>query len=103
MKKIINGKLYNTETATCLGSWSNGHDVGDFTYCEESLYRTKSGNYFIFGLGGANSKYSQQCGQNSYSGGSDITVISEGDAKNWAEDHLDADEYIAAFGQPEEG
>jgi len=41
MKKIINGKLYNTETATCLGSWSNGHDVGDFTYCEESFIPDK--------------------------------------------------------------
>ena len=29
MKKIINGKKYNTETAKVVGSWSNNHSYSD--------------------------------------------------------------------------
>ena len=57
MKKVINGKLYNTETAEEVASWTNGYTTQDFNYCEETLYRTKNGNYFLHGFGGALSKY----------------------------------------------
>ena len=40
MKRIINGKSYNTETAEELARGDNGL-YGDFGYCRESLYRTK--------------------------------------------------------------
>lgn len=46
MKKIINGKLYNTETAKKLGDWESDQDYRGLYHEEESLYRTKSGNYF---------------------------------------------------------
>lgn len=45
-KKIINGKLYNTETATLVGRWWNKYSIHDFKYCEESLYRKKTGEFF---------------------------------------------------------
>ena len=32
MKKIINGRLYDTETAKLIGSWSNGFSSSDFHY-----------------------------------------------------------------------
>ena len=32
MKKIINGKMYNTETAKEIGSWNNGRYRSDFYY-----------------------------------------------------------------------
>ena len=38
MKKIINGKRYDTDTAKELGSWSYSH-YGDFAYVCETLYR----------------------------------------------------------------
>ena len=50
MKKVINSTLYNTETARKLGNWDNGR-YGSFGYCKETLYRTKSGKYFIHGEG----------------------------------------------------
>lgn len=40
MKKIIEGKTYNTETALLLGDWQNLWK-GDYHYCREELYRTK--------------------------------------------------------------
>ena len=41
MKKIINGKQYNTDTAKYLGDWDNGYPSNDFCYCVERLYLTK--------------------------------------------------------------
>lgn len=101
MKKVINGSLYNTETARELGNWDNG-EYGSFGYCEETLYRTKSGKYFIHGEGGANSRYSRQTGSNSWSGGEKIITCTYDEAREWAEKNLDGDDYISAFGEPEE-
>lgn len=56
MKKIIDGKLYNTETATFLGDYEYSHS-GDFRHMYEALYQTKKGTYFLFGDGGQLSRY----------------------------------------------
>lgn len=101
MKQIYNGKLYNTETATMLGEWDNGHYPNNFYFCYEALYRKKTGEYFLYGRGGCMSKYSQHEGY-SQRAGAEITPYDERAAKEWAERYLDADEYIAAFGEPEE-
>ena len=45
MKKIINGKTYNTETAKEISEWSEGV-YRDFTYIGETLYRKRTGEYF---------------------------------------------------------
>lgn len=101
MKKVINKKLYNTETAERVGSWDNGHYTNDFAYCSEDLYRTKSGNFFLHGEGGPLSKYAQSSG-NSTGWGEKIVPLTYDDAQEWAEKHLDGDDYINIFGEPEE-
>lgn len=101
-KKIINGKLYNTETATLVGGWWNKYPTNDFKYCEEKLYRKHTGEYFLYGEGGPLSKYKESCGNNSWGYGYEITPLSEKEAKQWAEERLSADEYIALFGNVEE-
>lgn len=53
MRKIINGARYDTDTAKKLGHWESGEDCREFSYYEESLYRTKAGKYFIHGAGNA--------------------------------------------------
>ena len=100
MKKVIDGALYNTETAKLVGSWTN-HQRG-FGYIKETLYRTKSGKYFVHGEGGANTRYSKSAGDNSWSGGENIEPMNPQAARKWAEEHLDADKYAAEFGEPEE-
>lgn len=102
MKQIINGKMYNTDTATKVGSWSNGCSTSDFSYCYEALYRKKTGEYFLYGDGGPMSRYSRSSGQNCWSGDTRIIPMTENEARQWAEDNLNADEYIEAFGEPEE-
>ena len=52
MKKIIEGKVYDTETADCAAEWSSPHTRSDFHYCEEGLYRTKKGTWFLAGEAG---------------------------------------------------
>lgn len=102
MRRIMGGKLYNTESAKRLGFWSNGLGYRDFQHCEETLYRTKSGQYFIHGAGGPMSRYAKSAGQNQWTGGEHIEPVNEEAAKAWAEEKLSADEYISVFGGVEE-
>lgn len=101
MKKIVNGKLYDTDTAKEVGCYSNGYGTGDFQYCYESLYRKRTGEYFLYGRGGARSKYSERCG-NGWSEGWMIIPYTEEEAKEWAVENMDADDYMELFGTVEE-
>ena len=102
MKKIINGKMYNTETAKVCGTYWNGLSRSDFKRYEETLYKKRTGEYFLYGEGGPMTKYAVSVGDNARTGGSAITPMTEAEARQWAEDHLDADEYIEIFGEVEE-
>jgi len=82
--KIIDGKRYNTETATCVAAWDNGLGYSDFRHCEESLYRTPKGAWFTSGAGGAMTSYSQACGD-STGGGEDIRPLTDDEALEWLE------------------
>ncbi len=101
MKKIIDGKKYDTETAEYLRGWSNDYAVNDFNYCEEALYRKKTGEYFLFGEGGPLSKYREHF-PDGWGSGCDITPLTEDEAKAWAMDHLDCDSYESIWGEVEE-
>ena len=58
MKKIIKGRIYDTDKAKQLNFKYVG-EYGDADGYEEKLYLTKSGQYFIFGAGGSESPYPQ--------------------------------------------
>lgn len=98
MKKIINGKVYDTERAKELGFWQNTGDCRDFGWICETLYRKKTGEYFLHGEGGAMTCYARAEGQNSWSGGSRIMPMSYAEAKAWAEEKLSAEAFEAIFG-----
>lgn len=98
MKKIIDNKLYNTETATNLGGWSNGLPQSDFSYAAETLYRKKTGEFFLYGKGGPQTRYCSRCGD-SWGYGEAIIPMKFEKAQKWAEEKLDADEYEKIFGE----
>ena len=101
MRKIINGKTYNTATSKLIGEWSNGHYTNDFNYCSEDLYKNTKGAYFIRYDGGAMSKYAISSGNNT--GGSEgISPLTADEAMSWAEKHLDAKEFESEFGIQED-
>ena len=65
MKKIIGGngkpwRRYDTETAKAVGSRDNGLSYRDFNHVEETLYRKKTGEFFLHGEGGPMTKYAKQ-------------------------------------------
>lgn len=102
MKKIINGKRYDTETAKEVACASSYEGRTDFHWWEETLYRKQTGEFFIYGEGGPASRYAEPCGQNSWTEGSRLMPVSLEKAQKWAEEHLDADEYEEIFGEVEE-
>ena len=94
MKKIINGKKYDTETANYLG------------FCEIptmsgfrnriALYRKKDGEYFLY-------SYLQEPG---WIGDSTVSLgifpLADEYAKKWAEKFLSVERYEAIFGTAHE-
>lgn len=101
MKKIINKKLYDTETAELLASDSFS-GPRDFHYWIEDLYRKKNGEYFLYGEGGPLSKYAEPADPSGWTNGCDIIPLTDERAREWAEHHASIDEYVTIFGEPEE-
>jgi hypothetical protein len=102
MRKIINGKRYDTSKAVEVGEYNNigeGADsVTDFKFWSATLYRTpRSGQYFLHGEGGPMSRFSQSAGQNSWTGGSDIIPMTKQEAMEWAEQYLSPSKTEAEF------
>lgn len=87
MKKVIKGKVYDTSTAKKLGMRWIGAEFSRSGW--EELYRKKTGEFFTL--------------YHSYSDSSErIEPITYEKAQCWAEEHLDGDDYISIFGEPEE-
>ena len=97
MKKVINGKVYNTETAELVHDWTNGYGRNDFKFRTKDLYRTKKGNWFIYHEGGPMTDMAVSVGSNSYGGSEDIEPISEKDALRFLESHDGAEEALKYF------
>lgn len=98
MKKVIEGKLYDTETAKLVHSWDNGRYGNDFRYRSKELYLTKKGNWFLHHAGGAMTDLSVSCGDNSFCGSENIEPISERDAMRFLETHEGTDAVLEYFG-----
>ena len=102
MKKIVNGKVYDTETAALVGEWDNGKLDDRLYICSEDLYRKRTGEFFLRGFGGPGSKYAVSAGNSSWSGGEKIIPLTYEAAQKWAAEHLDGDAYEQIFGAVEE-
>jgi len=102
MMKVINGKKYDTETAEFCAEYWNGLSTRDFEYYKEELYRKRTGEYFLCGYGGGNSKYGEWHG-NSGGPGDKIIPMSLLEAQKWGEENLDGEEYEEIFGAIDEG
>jgi hypothetical protein len=102
MKKIINGKLYDTDKATYLG-YDMYAGPRDFKYWKEEFYKKRTGEFFLYGQGGPDSKYAVASVTGSgWDGGEKIIPLSYDKAREWAEAHLNAEAYGEIFGMPGE-
>ena len=102
MKKIISGKLYDTDTAKSLGCDYHG-SPRDFSYWSETLYKKRTGEFFLHGEGGPSSRYAVSLSQNTWGSGKKIIPLNYKAAQDWAEEHLSADDYQEIFGEVTEG
>jgi len=91
MRKVVQGKRYDTETAELVADYSYGYG-NDFRHFEEELYKTKNGNWFKVGSGGPMSQYCESANGNTW-GISDVFIpMSDEEAFNWLQTHdIDAD------------
>lgn len=101
MKKIINGKKYDTQTAKAVGEYSNGYSYSDFNYVRETLYLKKTDEFFLYGEGGAMTRYHERVG-NCCTNGEAIIPLTRKKAMMWAEENMTAEEYEEIFGEVNE-
>ncbi|MCL2377822.1 MAG: hypothetical protein FWC77_01710 [Defluviitaleaceae bacterium] len=88
MKKIINGKRYDTATAKDLGE-KDYYNNGNWFYTE-TLFQKITGEFFLFTSSDERNIYAPENG---------IKPLGLSAAQTWAEEHLDGDEYEAIFGE----
>ncbi len=72
----------------------------NFRHWKEQLYRTRKGNFFLYGKGGPSSRYAV-LEEDGWADGEKIIPYTEDEAKAWVEKHLSASEYEALFGVEE--
>ena len=101
MKKVINGKMYNTSTATLIG-YEVAYDSDWMHRCREELYRKTTGECFLYGDGGPATRYGCTCSDGSMGAGQHILPLSESEAREWVEENLSTAKYIELFGEPAE-
>jgi len=88
MLRIIDGKRYDTETATLICDISpNDFNYDDFRYESTHLYRTGKGTWFIAGEGGPLSRWAQPVGQSGKCRGEGIQIITDEEARDLIEHH----------------
>ena len=96
MKKIISNKLYNTDSAKLVAEYQSTFAVNDFHYYEEELYLKKTGEFFLYGHGNGLSPYAKRyidgMGQ-----GEKIIPLTDQQARKWAEENMDPDDYMELF------
>lgn len=98
MKRVIEGRRFDTETATLLASVSSTETRTSYSWWTEGLYRTpRSGAYFLAGEGHARSRYAVNLGGGQWGPGERIEPMTEAEAFAWAQRELPADQVEALF------
>lgn len=107
MKRILDGKIYDTETATVLVNISGRGGTlnrGDLGYEDTWLYRSPTGTFFMAGEGGSASRWAKPFGENGSAAGEGLLIISDAEARHLYERHGGVvEKYAKYFGEPEIG
>ena len=90
MKKTIRGRTFDTDTAERLGAYRDSN-------CIEILFRTRTGEFFLYGRGNTDSAYAVWKG-NGVSGSEQIITLTPKQAQKWARLKLSAAQYDDLFG-----
>lgn len=88
MRRVINGKTYNTDTAEKLAVKEYGDPTDGLYYSERTLYQTKKGDYFIHSWGKAGTIYATDLGNGRTGGGEIIEPISAEKAEEFVSSYI---------------
>lgn len=101
MKKVINGKVYNTEKAKLIAEAHHDNiKDADGKSLKQWMYQKKTGEYFIYAIGAAIEL--QNIFQHGYKPNAGIYPLTYDQAQKWAERELSADQWESIFGDPED-
>lgn len=104
MKRVIDGKIYSTETAQQICGLPCQVNCTDFGWHDTALYRSPKGRYFVAGEGNAYSMWSHPVGNNGRGGGRGLRVVDADEARAIMEDAgCSVDDFRAAGLAVEEG
>lgn len=101
MKKVINGKRYNTESARYIGEYNAPYATNDFNWYCETLYLKQTGEFFLHGEGNALTRYAEQY-IDGVGYGEKLMPLTDDEARKWVEENLEVDVYDELFGEGEE-
>ena len=103
VKRIIDGKLYDTERSTLIAE-SRYEGVSDEEHYKEALYRNDYGVLFLAAEGGVESFYAALLHGGKPARGTDVIPLTASEACRWLEDHDHIEEIELLFGkQPQAG
>lgn len=98
MKKVINGRVYDTDTARLVCEWDNGEMPSGLAYVYHGLYRKKTGEFFLHICGGAASNWAKPTETGGTRWAEHVVLATYDEARALVEAHGTADEYEALFG-----
>ena len=87
MKKVVKGRVVDTEKMAKLVEVRFGN-VTDYNYVWETLYwDEESKSFYLYGRGGAASRYAEPVGINQWSEGEKLLRLTKGLALQWLEEN----------------
>lgn len=97
MKKVINGRMYNTITAQKMATRAKKREEmqAHWAYWEEALYMKKTGEFFLYATGGPSSCYRDKNAAGLFTSGEKILPLTDSEAAEWC--HQDGQTPWAAW------
>ena len=96
MKKVVKGRIIDTDKMVKVSEVRCGN-VTDYNYVRETLYfDPESKSFYLYGRGGAASRYAEPVGINQWAEGERLTKITKGLVLLWLEDNnINIDDELA--------
>ena len=98
VKVTVDGKEYDTDTTEYVGRYKNTPYHNDTNFYEETLYRKKTGEFFLYGQGNSASKYAYISPGGRRSFAQRIVPLTDEKAKVWMQQHGYGEKCAALFG-----
>ena len=96
MKFIKRNRVYDTTTARFIGCWYNTM-ANTTEKIREELYAKKNGEYFLYGTGGANTRYAKNLRDGTFTTGHHCIPMDYPAALLWAQEKLSKKEFEQEF------